>query len=109
MRSFRVNEIKTMARSNNLLLKGTSGALGKQLVVKQYAYGTVVTRYPDMSGIKPSRQQKQKRSTFRDAVAYAKEILRNPAKKAAYAKGLKKGETVYHTAIKEYLAREKKK
>ena len=44
-----------------------------------------------------------------DAVAYAKEILGSPAKNAAYKKGLKKGETVYHKAIKEYLAREKKK
>lgn len=98
-----------MARSKNIILKGMSGAVGKQLVVKQYAYGTVVTRYPDMSGIKPSKQQKQGRSAFRDAVAYAKAILRNPTKKAAYAKGLKKDETVYHAAIKEYLAREKKR
>lgn len=98
-----------MAHSNNIILKGVSGAVGKQMVVKQYAYGTVVTRYPDMSRVKPSRQQKQARSVFRDAVAYAQEILRSPAKMAGYKKGLKKGETVYHKAIKEYLAKEKAK
>jgi hypothetical protein len=60
-------------------LKKLSGQLGKQLVFKQYGDKTVVTQYPDMSRIKPSALQKQKRSIFKDAVAYAKNITHDPA------------------------------
>ncbi|MGB8192519.1 MAG: hypothetical protein WCF67_11400 [Chitinophagaceae bacterium] len=95
-----------MAITNNPLLAGASGAIGKQLIVKNYGSRTVLSAYPDMSGIKPSREQKQKRGAFKEAVAYAQGILKDPAKKAAYKKGLKKGETVYHKAIKEYLKKQ---
>ena len=84
-----------------------SGALGRQVVVKQYAGGVVVSKYPDMSGIKPSKQQKVKRSKFRDAVVYAQAIINNPKKKAAYAQTLPAGTSVYHAAIKDYVAKNK--
>ena len=89
------------------LLNDISGALGKQIVVKQYAFGTVVSAYPDMSRVKPSKLQQYKQSVFAKAVAYAQSILRNPAKKKEYAKKLKKGQRVYNAAIKEYLAKHK--
>lgn len=93
-----------MARSDsNALLAGFSGAIGKQIVVKQYNGKTVITAYPDMSGVKPSANQKMRRSVFADAVAHAKEINNNPAKKAAYKKKLKKGQTVYRAAISQYM------
>jgi hypothetical protein len=59
-----------------------------------------------MSGIKPSKLQKQKRSKFSDAVAYAQSIIHNPALKDAYAKKLKKGQRIYNAAIREFLRRE---
>jgi hypothetical protein len=90
--------------THSLLLHNLRGQLGKQIVVKQYGKKTVVTAYPDMSGIKPSTLQKQKRKRFADAVAYAQSILYDPARKAAYARKLKKGERVYTAAIKEWLA-----
>lgn len=93
-----------MARSdNNALLAGFSGAIGKQIVVKQYNGKTVITAYPDMSRVKPSANQKMRRNVFTDAVAYAKGINDNPAKKAAYKKKLKKGQSVYHAAISAYM------
>lgn len=98
-----------MARSRNPLFKDMSGALNKQMVVKQYDYGTVVSVMPDMSKVKPSQLQKYKRSVFAEGVAYAQSILRDPKKKAAYQKKLKKGESVYHKALQEYLKKAKKK
>lgn len=96
-----------MANSNNsILLHRMRGQIGKQIVVKQYGNKTVITRYPDMQNIKPSKQQKKRRSRFADAVAYAKAILLDPVKKAAYTKKVKKGQTVYHFAIKEFLRQE---
>ena len=44
------------------------------IVIKQYGDKTVVSKYPDMSNIIPSDSQKQKRSRFAEAVAYAKTI-----------------------------------
>lgn len=93
-----------MARSNNsFLLHSLRGQIGKQIVVKRYGKQAVVTAYPDMSQIKPSKLQKQKRKRFAEAVAYARNIIHNPGLKAAYIKKLKKGERVYTAAIKEWL------
>jgi homogentisate 1,2-dioxygenase len=57
---------------------------------------------PDMSKVKSSRKQKEQQKKFAEAVAFAKSISRNPVKKAAYAKKLRKGQSVYHAAIQEY-------
>jgi hypothetical protein len=73
-------------------------------VVKQYGNKTVVTAYPDMTHVKPSKLQKLKRKEFASAIAYARSIIKDPVKKAAYAKKLKRGERVYNAAIKEYLS-----
>ena len=95
-----------MASSNNsLLLRKMRGQIGKQIVVKQYGNKTVITKYPDMSGIKPSKTQKKLRSRFADAVAYAQGILNDPMKRTSYGRKVKKGQTIYHYAIKEFLSK----
>jgi hypothetical protein len=97
-----------MARVNsNPLLKGVSGKIGDAFVVKQYSYGTVISAVPDMRRVKKSKLQKLKQGVFAEAVAYAQSIVRNPQKKAAYAKKLPKGKTVYHAAIQEFLNRKR--
>ncbi len=93
-----------MARtSKNSLLKGMSGSIGKQLVFKVYDGMTVVSKYPDMTRIKPSMWQKESRSLFKKAVAYAQTIIRNPEAKRAYAAKLPKGKSVYHAALQEFM------
>ncbi len=92
---------------NNLLIAGLSGTLKKQVVIKQYATGTVVSAYPDMSHIVPSEAQKSKRNRFKEAVAYAKTIMADPLKKSAYQANLPTGKTAYHAAIAEYLEKNK--
>jgi hypothetical protein len=95
-----------MARSTtSILLHTLRGAIGKQIVVKQYGNKTVITAYPDMSRVKPSKLQKQKRKQFAAAIKYAQSIIDDPSKKAAYAKKLKKGARVYNAAIKEFLSK----
>jgi len=99
-----------MAQSvNSVLLHHLSGHIGKQVVVKHYGKKTVVTAYPDMSKVKPSKLQKAKRNDFAEAVAYAQSILHDPVKKKAYAKKLKKGVSVYHAAITEWMGKVKGK
>ncbi len=93
-----------MARSNdNPLLIGLRGKIAEGIVIKQYDYGTVISKMPDMSRVKKSPLQKLYQGKFAKAIAYAKSIIRDKKKKAAYAKKLPKGKTVYHAAIKEYL------
>ncbi len=60
-----------------------------------------------MSRVKSSKLQKLKQGVFAKAVAYAQAIIRDPDNKKAYAKKLKKGESVYHAALKEYLKKHK--
>ncbi|HMK25297.1 MAG TPA: hypothetical protein VK483_04640 [Chitinophagaceae bacterium] len=97
-----------MARVNKQsILNDVSGGIGKQFVVKQYAHGTVLSAYPDMSHVKYSKLQKLKQGIFAQAVAFARSIVHNPDKKKAFAKRLKKNERVYNAAIKEYLRKHK--
>jgi hypothetical protein len=95
-----------MAISENIILHNVRGHIGKQIVVKKYGKKTVVTKYPDMSKVKPSYLQKSKRSKFAEAVDYAQKILRTPALKAQYAKKVKRRQSVYHYAIREYMKRQ---
>jgi hypothetical protein len=89
----------------NMLLRGIRGAIGKEIVIKQYGKKTVVTRYPDMTGIKPSKLQKKGRKKFAEAVAFAKAVINDPGRKTAYERKVKRGQTVYHYALKEYLGK----
>jgi hypothetical protein len=85
-----------------------SGAIGKTVVVKQYATKTVITAYPDMSKVMASAKQQYCKFLFKEAVAYAQSILNDPAQKAAYAAKLPAGRSVYHAALSEYLSARKR-
>jgi hypothetical protein len=95
-----------MARSQqNIILKALHGAIGKEFVIKQYGKKTVVSKYPDMTQIQATTLQEEQRNIFKEAVAYVKKIINDPAIKAVYAKKVKRGQTVYNYALKEYLAK----
>lgn len=100
-----------MAISNNPLLKGFSGHIEKTYVVKQYPGDrTVVTAYPDMSKVKPSKAQLLAKSDFANAVAHAKAVMSNKAKKVQAQDRLaqRKG-SLYHALIAEYMSDKKSK
>jgi hypothetical protein len=89
--------------SGKHLSPGFRGAIGKMVVVKQYAGKTVLTAYPDMRSITPSGKQQQKRQAFAEAAAYASRINNDPVQKALFAKTLPPGTSVYHAALRYYL------
>ena len=76
------------------------------IVIKQYGDKTVVSKYPDMSNIIPSDSQKQKRSRFAEAVAYAKTINNSPILRNDLLKRVGGVRSVYQYALKEFLHRE---
>ena len=94
-----------MAITNNLILQNAKGSIGKSIVIKKYGEKTVISKYPDMSGVKYNERQKQEQSRFAEAVAYARSIIHDPAKKAEYQKKLPKGKRVYNAALQEFLKR----
>ena|GEM_PF-2990344 len=89
------------------LLSIIQGAIGKKYVVKHYQYGIVVTKFPDMKGIIASRKQKVCRDAFKEAVAYARDIIQDAEKKKALQKRIGKRKKLYQAAIKEYMQRVK--
>lgn len=98
-----------MARvRKNSLFETLSGALGKEIVFKQYADKTVVSRYPDMSKHKATVRQREQRDLMKEANAYASRIKRDPVLRAEYEKKLKPGESVFHKAKKVFFEERKK-
>ena len=77
-----------------------------EIIIKQYAGKTVVSKYPDMSNIMPSEPQLQKRSRFAEAVAYAKSINNSLILRADFLKRNGEVRSVYQAALKEFLNRE---
>ena len=78
-------------------------------MVKHYRYGIVTTKFPDMSKVIASKQQRSCRNLFREAIAYAKGVIADPVQKAKWQKKIRVPDSVYNAAVKEYMLRDKKK
>jgi len=92
---------------DNLITAGMSGGLGGQVCFKNYRKTgkIVVSKKPDMSRVKPSENQLKEKSRFAEAILFAQGIISDPVKKAAYK--VQEGRTVYNTAIKDYMRKDK--
>ncbi|MCF6403120.1 hypothetical protein L3C95_09560 [Chitinophaga filiformis] len=93
-----------MAKTKNALLTGikvSKAVSNKEFVVKTRKGQTFFTKYPDMSNVAWSASQLDEKSRFAAAVAYAREIVNDPVRKATYK--VRPGSTVYHSAIKDFM------
>jgi hypothetical protein len=88
---------------DNSLFSGLRGALGKQVVFKQYRDKVIVTIYPHVRKIAPTELQTIYRNRLKEANNYARSIMRNWEVRKQYEKKLKPGESVFHKAKKEYF------
>jgi hypothetical protein len=94
-----------MARSNNnILTKGLSGMIGKQIVFRTWNGKTFISVAPK----KPKKQsvvQKENRSKFKRATIYAKSMMKDPIKKAEYKEIAKRLQlpNAYTAAITDYM------
>ncbi|WP_442796340.1 hypothetical protein [Pelobium manganitolerans] len=57
-----------------------------------------------MSKVARSEKQKERNARFAKAVAYAKQVMADPAKKQEFAQRTPKGKSVFRQALKEFLA-----
>ena len=87
----------------SFLLSMIRGAIGKEFVVKHYGRQVILTRYPNMEGIKPSRKQKQRRSLFKKAVLYAQNIYADPLLKEEKRRLLRRPKRLFQALMKEWF------
>lgn len=81
-----------------------SGKLGGTLVFQKN--GVVRTR-PDCSKTKWTEAQLEHRRRFEMAKRFARAVIADPERKAAYAARAKKGTGAYQVAIAEYMEEQK--
>ncbi len=98
-----------MARiKKNSLLHGLSGKIG-DFIIKQYRYGTVISTRPDMTNVRRTSEQKKTNGRFKEAVTYAKHVASDAELRKQYEKkATKKGRSVYHLALADYMKDKKK-
>jgi hypothetical protein len=93
-----------MARvKSNPLLQGMAGGIGKAILLRTFKKGTFSGKYPDMSGVVPSKNQTKGRERFAEAVKFAQSVMKDPVKSAEYK--TRGGGSVYNAAVKEYMTR----
>lgn len=98
-----------MARvKNNQLTQALSGQINKQIVFETYGDKTFVSTYPNRENVKFTALQKTEQGIFAEAILYARSIINDPEKKAAFKRNFEPGRRVYNAAISEYLKEQKK-
>ena len=89
-------------------LRTVRGGFKGHFAIKHYKGGHIVmTKFPDMSGIIASVQQRRCRNLFAKAVVYAKSVITHPELKAAWQKKIRRRNGVYNKAIKAFMWKEK--
>ena len=92
-----------MARvKHNVIIQGTSGSVGKQVVLKNYGNVTIISNFPDMSRVKLTSKQKEENQKFREASAYAHSQMLDPIAKAAYKAKTSGLQRAYNIAMADY-------
>ena len=93
-----------MAKSkNNIVMQGTSGAIGDMLVFRQVAGQTVISRRPKKPMGDPSLAQQEVRDRFREAAFYTKNIVNDPLQYEVYASKALPGQSAFNMAFKDYM------
>jgi len=80
---------------------------GKSYILRIQGEEIFIRKYPDMSHVNWTERQKEQRSLFAEAQAYAKEFLSDQARAKAYRETLKPGKRAYNQLIAEYMTRKK--
>ena len=85
-------------------LKQIRGAIGKEYVIKHYSYGAIKTKYPDMTRIVASTQQRKCRNLFIEGVEYAKAIMKDPVQKEEWLKKVRKKHRLFNYLVAKGMA-----
>ena len=92
----------------NPILVELHGKMGDVVFRRTRNGGVSLIRKADMSNVKWSPAQVANRQRFREAAAYAKQLLSDPQVRAVYQEtGAKQGKRALEVAISEYLQQHK--
>ena len=88
----------------NPLIAQLSGKMGDVVFRVSSTGKTTIAKRPDMSHVKWSPAQKTQRERFKQAAAYAKAALDQPAVRAVYEqRGAQQHKTAYAMAISDFF------
>lgn len=91
-----------MAKSDNLILKASSGSIGKIMTITKKKSGTMlIGKHRGSSSVPPTDKQLDIQSKFKEAVIYGKAVMADPALKALYAAAVKGDQTAYNLAVRD--------
>lgn len=95
-----------MAIQTSVIFKGFSGSVNRQLLFRQFAGKTVVSKFPDRSAVVYSERQKREQKRFSDAVSFARVVIANEGLKQDYSikAALLGFRSAWNVAIAEYMS-----
>lgn len=91
-----------MELKNNDLVKGSSGSIGDQLVYRQRGGKTIIAKRPKKKSTPDTPRQLEVQELFAEAVLYAKSVIDDAAKKAAYQAKVKANQSAYNLALSDF-------
>ena len=91
----------------NYIVQGSSGRIGKLVVIKIINGKTFMTKYPDRSQVNYTKEQIEFRKIFAEAAKFASEIVNDPVKKSSYPRQGRK--SIYHCALSDFMTEYKRK
>ena len=90
--------------TENLLVKGARGNLGKQYVYKTRGSRTFIARMPVVNkDAVPTEKQSEVRESFGEASMYAQGAMSSPDLKKQYEKKATDGATAFNIAFRDFL------
>ena len=90
--------------TNNLLVNGARGNVGKQFVYKKRGKNTHIARMPTIDeNAVPTENQVKVRDRFAEASLFAKGAIASPDLKGEYERKAPAGKTAFNMAFKDYL------
>jgi len=90
--------------TDNLLVKGARGNVGKQFVYKKRGKNTHIAKMPSINkNLEPTAGQFEVRELFAEASLYAKGAMSSPELKKEYEKKAVDGQTAFNVAFRDYL------
>ena len=103
-----INRGRNRKNSINVLTQFYSGKFGTDFVMKVRNGDSLLTKYPDRSGVELSGLQQEQNRLFSDAVAYAKDLISDEERREELKQKLKKNKmhahrAPYHAAIQQYM------
>lgn len=90
-----------MSKNSSIITGKLRGALGKELVFRDWDGENIVARMPKKTGAEPSESQLKIRENFLLASQYAKRILQDPDMAAAYERARRPRQNLYGRALED--------